>query len=353
MSCPDIILELPLRWFRSSLDGERHQRFYLSIWQALSELGVTVRPIAAVYGADDAPRLSRHGQLVISFHSRGPAGSVLRLKESYLPPYYTADRMGYSGFSELARYPERFAAQLAAVDPKAAARFVADLKEQVVATNLSKYSQRALGAVNLPETYVFMPLQTVDDPVAGLCVVPQLDALEWLLETTAALGWGAVVKRHPLCRSKEVETRLELLAQRHAHLLHSEASVHQLISGAEAVFGANSGVLFEALVHGAHVVSFAGSDFQTAVTQVSRRSEIAGAILGSGRLSRMDQCRFLFWYLTRYCLHADDIEAIRNRIATALAAQDIKVDRQHHQQRELFKEFARQEGDRRKAIRDL
>lgn len=353
MACPDIILELPVQWFKSSLDGERHQRFYLSIWQALSDLGVTVRPIVSVFGADEAPRLSRQGQLVISFHSRGPAGDVLRLKEGYVPPYYTADRMGYSGFSELARYPERFAAQLAAVEPKDALSFVKELKERMVAANLSKYSQSAPRSACLPATYIFMPLQTADDPVAALCAIPQLAALESILEATERLGWGVVVKRHPLCRSKTVERQLDHLAQRYPHLLRSDASVHQLIAGAEAVVGANSGVLFEALVHGAHVVSFARSDFQTAVTQISRRSEIAGAILGRGRIRRLDQCCFLFWYLTHYCLHADDVEAIRNRIATALAARDIKIDRQHHEQRELFKEFARQEGNRREAIRDL
>lgn len=351
MACPAVILELPVPWFHSPLDGARHQQFYVSIWQALAEMGVTVQPRILIFGADEAPRLGRHDQLIISFHSRGPAGSVLRIKESYLPPYYTVDRMGYSGFSELAIHPERFATAITAASPAKAQDFVEALKRQMVADNLSKYSQEQPRYLSLPDPYVFMPLQTVDDPVAALSDIDQLDALDALLSAAEALGWGVVVKRHPLCRSEKIAAALDRLAARHPHMQRSDASVHQLISGAQAVIGANSGVLFEALVHGAHVVSFGASDFRIATTSVTRPQDIAAAIAGRGRVTRADQCAFLFWYLTRYCLRADDVAGIRDRIADALAALDQVPDQVHQQQKQLFEDFARREQARRRALR--
>lgn len=350
MPDPDVILELPTAWFENSEDGERHRRFYVSIWQALGDLGVTVRPISLQFGADTAPRLSRHDQLVISFHSRGPVGNVLRFKESYIPPYYTADRAGYSGFSELARHPEQFMKEIENISSTAAICFIDELKNEIVATNLSKYPQRHAGFDILPERYVFVPLQTIDDPVAELCELDQIEVLETLLQATATLGWGVVVKRHPRCRSKKVASALDRLSAYHPHMQLSGASIHRLIAGAEAVVGANSGVLFEALLHGAHVVSFAKSDFRIATTPVSRHAELPGAILGRDRISRDRQCRFLYWYLQSYCLRVDDIGAIRGRLASALAQLDRKQDPHHQAQLDLFDQFAREERQRRQTF---
>lgn len=353
MNHSDVILELPVDWFNSNLDGERHQRFYLSIWQALSELGVSVRPVQVLFGSDDAPRLAHHGQLVISFHSRGPAGHVLRLKEAYVPPYYTADRMGYSGFSELACHPDRFAAEIDSVAPAEALAWVETLRQRLIANNMSKYAQAAPASLHLPDPYVFFPLQTADDPVAALCDINQLDALETVLEAAEGLGWGVVVKRHPLCRSGKVGARLDRLSVQYPQMLRSGASVHQLLPGAAAVIGANSGVLFEGLIQGAHVISFGASDFRIATTPVTQREEIAGALIGRGRIARHEQCAFLFWYLTRYCLRSDDVGAIRDRIAGMLAELDHVPDALHGEQRRIFEHVAERERARRNALRDL
>lgn len=350
MPHPDVILELPTVWFENVEDGDRHRRFYVSIWQALGDLGVTVRPIPLRFGADAAPRLSYHDQLVVSFHSRGPIGNVLRMKESYVPPYYTADRAGYSGFSELALYPERFKGEVEATPTAAAIDFVDALKRDIVAANLSKYPQRHDGVEILPERYVFLPLQTVDDPVAELCELEQIAVLETLLQATAALGWGMVVKRHPRCRSLRVASSLERLAAQHPHLKRSDASVHRLVSSAEAVVGANSGVLFEALLHGAHVVSFAKSDFRVVTTPISHHADLPSAILGRGRVSRDRQCRFLYWYLRNHCLRADDVSAIRGRFAAALSRLDRAPDPHHQAQIDLFDRFAREEAQRRRTF---
>lgn len=346
----DVLLELPADWFANPMDGDRHRRLYASIWLALGDLDVTVRPVPLRFGADSAPRLSKPGQLLISFHSRGPAGHILRIKESYLPPYYTVDRMGYSGFSELARHPDRFRDAIDAMPDRAARTFVEAVKRDTIAANLSKYDQPRAGGGHLPDRFVFQPLQTIDDPVAGLARMDQLDVLEALALSAAPLGWSVVFKRHPLCTAGRVSARLASLTAAYPNLVASDASVHSLIAGAEAVVGANSGVLFEALLHGAHVVSFGASDYACVTTPISGPEEIAGAMLGRGRVDRAAQCRFLAWYLQLYCVSADDVGAIRNRIGAALAGLDRTPQDHVRRQQDLFETYAEREAIRRRTV---
>ncbi len=314
----DVVLEVPAGWFRSPLDGDRHRRLYVSLLVALSELDVMVQPLALPYGADTAPRNPAPGQVIVSYHSRGPAGDVLRLKESYLPPYYTVDRLGYSGFSELATAPERFAPQIAAMPLDDAREMLGKLRREVIDANLSKYPQPDAAGPDLPHGYIFMPLQTMNDPVATLWRLDPFDVLRRLLRIAGEDGPSIVVKRHPLCRSRRVARELADLSAAHDKLIVAETSVHRLIAGATAVVGANTGVLFEALIHGKPVVSFGGSDFASATTQIASLDALAPALAGEGAPRAEDRDRFLGWYLTRYCLRADDIPEIKRRIEAAM-----------------------------------
>lgn len=316
----NVVLEVPAGWFRSPLDGDRHRSLYVSLLVALSELDVTVQPLALPYGADTAERDPAPGQVIISYHSRGPAGDILRLKESYVPPYYTIDREGYSGFSELATSPERFVDAIAAMPLDTARRSLADLRREVIGSNLSKYPQPEVGGPDLPDGYIFMPLQTMNDPVATLWRLDPFEVLRRLLAITARTGQMVVVKRHPLCKSRRVARELAALSASDPRLIVADASVHRLIAGASAVVGANTGVLFEALVHGKPVISFGGSDFAAATTQIATLDDLAAALAGEGAPDPDTRDRFLGWYLTRYCVRGDDIPAIKRRISEALTA---------------------------------
>lgn len=323
----DVVLEVPAGWFRSPLDGDRHRGLYVSLLVALSELDVTVQPQALPYGADTAARNPAPGQLTISYHSRGPAGDILRLKESYVPPYYTIDREGYSGFSELATTPQRFADAIAAMPLDAARRIVADLRREVIGANLSKYPQPNAAAPDLPDDYIFMPLQTMNDPVATLWRLDPFEVLRRLLAIAAGTGQSVVVKRHPLCKSRRVARELAALTASDTRLIVADASVHRLIAGASAVVGANTGVLFEALVHGKPVISFGGSDFAAATTQIATLDDLEAALAGEGAPDPDARDRFLGWYLTRYCVRGNDIPAIKRRISEALTAAGARRNR--------------------------
>lgn len=347
-----VILEVPGSWLDHPLDGPRHQRFFTSILMALSDLGVTVRPIPLVFAADNAPRITSANQLVISYHSKGPADNILRLKESYVPPYYVFDRLGYSGFSELSVYPERFMAAIDATPIDSAEVFVKEIAKELREKNASKYDQANRIDMHLPEHFVFQPLQTIDDPVAELAVLEQLDVLAEVASATEALGWSVVVKRHPFCTARSVTKRINELSIQYPNLIESNASIHTFINRAQAVIGANSGVLFEALIQGAHVISFGKSEFSQVTTSITRLSEIPSALLGRGRVERARQVKFLAWYLTRYCVRADDVKAISDRIAEALNGLNIQTLDLNQPQRKLFNSFADIENHRRNSIKD-
>lgn len=351
MQDAQVILEVPGAWFENSIDGPRHQRLYASILMALSDLAVTVRPVPLRFGADDAPRLSMPNQLIISYHSKGSTGNILRIKESYIPPFYIIDNIGYSGFSELANYPERFAAAIESVPLAAARTFVQDIAKSLSASNESKYIQAESTTLPLTEYFVFQPLQTVDDPVAELALLDQLDVLAEVAAATEALGWSVVVKRHPFCNVESVSRRLRDLRAAFPNLIETNASIHAFIGHAQAVIGANSGVLFEALIQGAHVITFGKSDFAHVTTSITALSEIPGALLGRGRVDRAHQTRFLSWYLQYYCVRAADVAAIRSRISIALRELDIQPATFNAAQLKLFHHFADAENRRRNRIK--
>ncbi|QQA44632.1 hypothetical protein [Pelagovum pacificum] len=341
----DVILEVPVTWLGNAADGDRHRQLSASILIALAHLGVTVRPVQLQFGADRAPRLARPDQLVISYHSLGAGDNVLRFKESYVPPYYTVDPLGYSGYSELGQSPETFVSEVERFDLIRAVEFVSDLRERMIEGNASKYRQDDVEEW-LPEDYVFFPLQTVEDTVAELARFDQLDALHAVAAHAGQSGRWLLVKRHPQCSSPRVTAALEEIGALERVQVVT-GSIHRLIAGADVVVGCNSGVLFEALIHGVPVVSFGRSDFAMATAEVETLADLLGAIEGRGRADAGFVQKFVAWYLLDYCVAAGDLDAVQRKIEGALATLDIKSDGGSAAQLRLFDRAASAERLRR------
>lgn len=354
MSDADVILEVPAEWFENPLDRERHQRLYASLLVALAELRLTLRPLTLPYGADGAPRLYDPGQLVISFHSHGTEGNVLRIKDGYWPGYYTFDPIGFSGFSKLAQSPDAYSEAIDAVEMDTARAFVDELRHGALKTNLSKYPQPDLAALDLPKDYVFLPLQRIDDPTAWLARLDPFDVARALAQAARDGGQDGgrplVIKRHPLCGSSKVTAALAALSRDFPEVVLTDGPVHELINGAAVVVGANSGVLFEALVHGKRVITFGGSDFESVTTPVHDLDRLVAALDPPDGWNAEAQTRFVAWYLGGYALRADDIDGIRDRITASLAVLDITPCDHDLAQRELFAFHAEAERARRAAF---
>ncbi len=326
-----IVLEVPGSWFEQPQDGHRHRRLYTSLLSALAQLGETVSLQWLPFGADAAPRIAAPGQLIISYHSHGTQPGVLRIKEAYVPPLYTFDPTGYSGFSSLARDPEAVLRRVGQTDLIRAREIVARTRRQFLDTGLSKYPQTTGTDRALPDDHLFYPLQTAGDPVARFRAFDQIEALRALIRFGEVRNRPVVVKRHPLCRNTRIAQTLERLQAQHPDLIVSEASVHNMIAGAACVFGGNSGALFEALVHGKPVVCFGRSDFSCVTRTIDRLEQIPEALDTPVGIDPDLRDRFLGWYLSEYCIHADDVPAMRRRIAEALAARNDAAGRRSPQ----------------------
>lgn len=311
-----VALEVPEAWFRDPEDGQRHRLFYSSLLAALADLDVLLNPVWLPRGAERAPRPDGGEGVTISFHSHGKIGNILRCKETYISPYYTMDRMGYACFSELACHPERYSDAIERQNIDRASTFVRALAQELRQENRSKYLQPDRQD-HLEPGYLFIPLQVENDSVAKGLWLDKFKAIHCILEAAAAQELRVVLKRHPRCKSKAIFDLLSEISQR-PNVSVSNASIHTLIENARLVAGANSGVLFEALIQGKPVISYAASDFGQATRQVRTYEELACAIKSPEGPDPAFRDRFLFWYLTEYCVRTDDIAAIKQKIRVLL-----------------------------------
>lgn len=333
---PVVTLEIPAAWFADPVDGDRHRMFYGSILSALAELGVLVDPVRLPRGAETAPRPSLAGNATISFHSYGVNGSgVLRCKEAYIPPYYSMDSLGYACFSHLAQHPEHYRDAINAQDRQKAADFVRSLAQELKLANRSKYQQPEHGEV-VAQGYVFVPLQVARDTVSKGAWLQTGAALETIVETAMQTGRQVVIKRHPRCSGRQVTRLLTDLGRREAVVI-SDGSVLSLISGADLVVGANSGVLFESLIQGKPVISHAASDFGPATQQVKTCDELAEAVRNPSVPDQQWRDKFLYWYLTQYCVRADDVEAIGRKLGAFLDAHPGAVGQERASRRRFVR----------------
>jgi hypothetical protein len=276
-------------------------------------MDVLIEPVWLPRGAERAPRRAAPDRFLISFHSYGEAGNILRCKESYIPPFYTMDRMGYACFSELALFPERFRDEISGQSLNAAQTFLSNLSRDLRQGNFSKYSQPPRGSIGIRDGYVFVPLQTQNDPVARGAWLDIIPALHRIVSAASERGLKTVIKRHPLCKSRRITHALAEF-EKNPEVILSSASIYDLIPNAELVIGANSGVLFEALLQERPVISFAASDFGLAVQQARNLEQLAAAIARPNPPDPVWRQLFLYWYLDQYCVRADDSVRVRQKL---------------------------------------
>ncbi|WP_222869600.1 hypothetical protein ROLI_046000 (plasmid) [Roseobacter fucihabitans] len=320
MTQPEFLIEVPVEWMTSAIASEATltTACFTQLVQAAQALEARVETTPAQMYSDAAPRLPAPGQVCISYHSHGVEENVWRVKESYLPGYFTFDRFGYSGFSELAKYPDRFAQDIAAFDLTEARAKVAACKAAFLDANRSKYAQPESQAAKLPEGFVFFPLQTVHDAVAQFAHIRQVDAISYLARASAAAGVALVIKRHPYCQDTGITGALENVTQTYPNVTLVDAPIGELISKAQAVVGANSGVLFEALIAGKPVFSFADSDFAQATQQITDPSDLKAAFEPYSGPDSNHILRFLGWYLSSYCFELDMGNALQRKLRDCL-----------------------------------
>ena len=153
--------------------------------------------------------------------------------------------------------------------------FFDGVKAEITGKALSKYAQSQT-LDPLPERFVFVVLQTIGDMVQRNAYMPMLDMLDAVVRRFENSGYMVVVKRHPKCRSRRVRNALNTVAQR-PHVLVTQASIHQLLNSAQAVFTVNSGVGGEALVYETPIYCFGKADYSSVASRMRSACSIISA----------------------------------------------------------------------------
>lgn len=303
----------------SKIDREARQStaFFTQLVTAAIALGCRVETSPALMYSDGAPIFSKNADLTIAYHTYGDTLGVWHSKESYLPGYFTIDRRGYSGASELAQNPEIFADDIARFEQVHAKSIIEKCKTEFIDKRISKYTQENQNQESLPENFVFFPLQTEHDLVQRFSKIAQISAIRELV-SKATKDRPIVIKRHPYCNSPSLEKAVSQAISQNENAYETNASIHDLFKKARSVIGANSGVLFEAAVAGLPVYSYAISDFQQAVINLDPDYDMARPFTDPDTVEVPNREKFLGWYLERYCININDPSSVRAKLATIL-----------------------------------
>jgi hypothetical protein len=292
-------------------------RFVEGIVAALHRLGADVRRREILMGQDFDSRTVPPDVFLFSHHSIGQTPAVCRYKHSYLPGFFGCDPWGYSGFSRLARDPALLEAAwaLPATD---ALRYARDLRLRQLSDNLSKFRQPPLSQPAPEPGYVLLALQMIGDTVMRLAPGEPLAFYRRVVHESVRAGRRCVIKRHPRCREPAV-TAFLTEAVSHPLVTVHDNSVNQLLPAAERVIVINSSVGLESLIHGRPTLSFGDSEYACLTTRIPDCEAIAGAIRGPAWFDELRVARFLWFYFERYCVRADDDDALLHKVQECLS----------------------------------
>lgn len=307
-------LEYPLLWKDSR--NPFHMDFIVNFQHAVLASGHSLTLVPAEWPSYGVRREVLKNNILFAFHSYDNPPNVWTIKESPIVGLYSIDKTGYSGWSDICLNPERYRADIEAIDQGEAAQVVASYRK-LLTDGVTKIEQASDGA-RLPEEFVFFALQKRIDSVAELAWLDALDVLEAASAASRELQRPLVVKKHPLCDSLAVEVKLQKLCSENPWLRVSRAHVRDLLAGASAVITANSGVGLEALIAGRPVYCFGTSEWSAVTHRLAAPEDVIAAFDPVA----CDADRHVAYLLGRYWVGHDDVEEMGRRIEQAFSEYD-------------------------------
>lgn len=307
-----INVELPIDWFLNPVDGHRHRDFYVNVMGALLKSHTSINVTEAPWGSDFSARQAPDNGVLFSFHSVGEAKNVWRLKEAPIPPLYAIDRLGHSGWSEIANSSEL---QLTAkkFNIYKANSIIKNYKEKFLKTRESKYHQNNF-TEDLPNEYVFIPLQVQSDPVAKFAYIDAILLLKTAAKFALQNEIHVVVKRHPYCDSLAIEAFTTREQKNNSFFHVSQGNIHTIIENCLSVVTVNSGVGLEALIHGKPVYSCGLSEWFPASHQLFAPEHIERAFNRVQPKTSSESIAYLGFLLSEYWVDGSDFDKVAARI---------------------------------------
>lgn len=254
------------------------------------------------------PLVTRSSVRFLSFHTAYSQPDVVHFKPGDLPYSVIIDEGGYSGWSTLAQAD---LASLPLPGEDEAERFFEEHRSAVLSSNISKYAQKGMGGETaLPEDYVFVALQMINDRTQAMARVPMLDMLDIVIRRFRGTGTKVVVKRHPKCTSPLVAERLRQLLDA-GEIVPGDMSIHTLIANSRAVCTVNSGVGSESIIHMKPVYLFGAADYNCIAHRIGGEADFVAATQEIALpCSESELKKFLFFYRNRYQVPVTDRPAL-------------------------------------------
>ena len=245
--------------------------------------------------------------------------SHLHLKVGALPGFISIDLEGFAGWASIATAPIQ--ELIRNVSPQEAEMNFQELRASIVDKGISKYRQKEDPPPDVG-SYIFLPMQVVDDPVTELAYIKSLALLDFMVDWAKGRQVSLVVKRHPRCKDSHVKNVIEKYKKK-SEIIVSSASVHSLVSGSDAVVTVNSGVAAEALLHLKPVITTGAADYSAGTWVAHNEEELAAALERLPRLplTNLDLKKFLWFYSKRYQVsphRPNDVRLLLNRVITRL-----------------------------------
>lgn len=241
----------------------------------------------------------------VSWHSHGSDINNLRLKLGSFPNHVCVDNSGFSGWSNFARQTENFH-KLGKLDDTR----VKLVKENLLSSRSSKYSQEHSDQKISDTDFIFFPLQVRKDIVSSLAFIKTDELLSKLVYYANNNRKKLVVKRHPNCRDRKINKLLQKFVKG-PYVVLSSHNIHDLIAKSRVVVTVNSGVGAEALLHDKPVITTGRSDYTHATTLVKTYTELQLAISKSYQTQlQPDHSNFLARYLSEYMVYIGDSDGL-------------------------------------------
>lgn len=265
------------------------------------------------------------GSRVLSYHTHDEYNQHhMHIQEAALAGRCTLDYQGFAGYSSLATHflpielSTKDATQIQLESNSE------NLSLKYIQGNISKYEQDKEREA-FEGNYVFVALQIPTDVVASLAYISGVNLVRAVAEFYDGSSTKVIVKRHPYCNSKTIQSTLEKLSLANKIQI-STASVHDLISGAQTVFTVNSGVGLEALLHKKPVVVTGSCDYAYAVAaQAKNEDELYNILNSSLSFDSNKANKLLHHYIYQYSTKSNDCESIKNKIDSWLSI-DLSVN---------------------------
>ncbi|MGO1281773.1 MAG: capsular polysaccharide export protein, LipB/KpsS family, partial [Psychrobacter sp.] len=202
----------------------------------------------------------------ISYHTFSKADNPnwLHVQESTLANRCSVDTKGFAGYSKMANDFSKIEESTSSISQLVLDENFNYLYQEYVVNNVSKYHQNEKAFSSNGE-YVFVALQVLTDIVADIAFFDGIQMLKTIAQYYKNTATKVVIKRHPYCNSLSMQLLIEALVNE-GSIIVSDASIHNIIENAKAVFVVNSGVGFEALMHLKPVVVCGQCDYAYAVS---------------------------------------------------------------------------------------